>query len=374
MAFWTGLARWTGIARHRGTGRQGRISAVKACLAAAGFAVAGAMAMLPAGHSPATAQDVQFFRIGTGTTGGTYFPIGGLIANIISNPPGGPACEQGGSCGVEGLIAVAQASSGSVDNIARMRDGDIESGLAQADIATWAYSGTALYEDEGAFAELRAIAHLYNELVHVVVREGSDIDSVADLAGRRVSMGDEGSGTLIDARLIFEAYGLGPGDFEALYMPPQRSADALVRGEIDAFVFVGGAPLLAVEDLARRMPIRLLPFDDPIARALTGEVPFLTMDELEAGIYPGVPPVQTLAVGAHWVTRADIDDDLVFGITRALWHPSSQVVLANAHERGSEIRLEDALSGIAIPLHPGAERFYREAGLIETFEMPVRGP
>jgi hypothetical protein len=98
------------------------------------------------------------------------------------------------------------------------------------------------------------------------------------------------------------------------------------------------------------------------------------MDELEAGIYPGVPPVQTLAVGAHWVTRADIDDDLVFGITRALWHPSSQVVLANAHERGSEIRLEDALSGIAIPLHPGAERFYREAGLIETFEMPVRGP
>ena len=327
----------------------------------------------PTGLRPATAQDIQFFRIGTGTTGGTYFPIGGLIANVISSPPGGPPCEQGGSCGVDGLIAVAQASAGAVDNIADMRAGEIESGLVQADVAAWAYTGTALYEEDGPFQELRAIAHLYNELVHVVVPADSDIVSVADLVGRRVSLGDEGSGTLIDARLIFDAYGIGPEDVEAQFLSPQPAANAMVDGELDAFFFVGGAPLLAVEDLARRMPIRLATFDDPVAEQLTKDVPFLTLVDLAGDVYPGVPTVRTLAVGAQWVTRSEVDADLVFGMTSALWHPSSQVVLANAHARGNEIALENALNGIAIPLHPGAERFYREAGLIESPGLPLGG-
>ena len=326
--------------------------------------------VVPSALRMAAAQDIQFFRIGTGTTGGTYFPIGGLIANVISSPPGGPPCEQGGSCGVEGLIAVAQASAGSVDNIAGMRAREIESGLVQADIATWAYTGTGLYEDVGPFDELRAIAHLYNELVHVVVPADSDVESVADLVGKRVSMGDEGSGTLIDARLIFDAYGLGPEDVEAVFLPPEPAADAMFSGELDAFFFVGGAPLLAVEDLARRMPIRLATFDDPTAVQLTDDVPFLTLVELEAEAYPGVPAVRTLAVGAQWITRADVDTELVFGMTRALWHPSSHIVLANAHARGAEIELDNALRGIAIPLHAGAERFYREAGLLEPYELP----
>jgi hypothetical protein len=359
--------------RHRAADR--RLARAGIALLAAAIALfAGFAAGLPSGPSVAQAQDTRFFRIGTGTTGGTYFPIGGLIANVISNPSGGPPCEQGGSCGVEGLIAVAQASAGSVDNIARMREGAVESGLVQADIATWAYTGTGVYSEEGPFEELRAIAHLYNELVHVVVPADSPAATVADLEGRRVSMGDRGSGTLIDAELIFDAYGLGAGDVEQVYLAPEPAADAMLRGEIDAFVFVGGAPLLAVEDLSLRMPIRLLPFDDPTAAALTAEHPFLTLTEFTEGIYQGVPAVRTLAVGAQWMTRADVDSDLVFGITQALWHPSSQVVLANAHERGAEIRLENALSGVATPLHPGAERFYREAGLIETYELPAGSP
>ncbi len=348
-----------------GTYRRGMAGFMTAvvCLAvmAASMAVGGAV-----GGAAAQAQDqtIRFFRIGTGTTGGTYFPIGGLIANAISGPPGAPPCELGGSCGVPGLIAVAQASSGSVENINNIRDGLIESALAQADVATWAYRGSNLYEDQGPFPDLRAIAHLYGELVHVVVPADSPIETVADLRGKRVSIGEEGSGTLIDARLVLDAYDLSEDDIEAVHLRPETASDALLAGEIDAFMFVGGAPLLAIEDLARRMPIRLVPFDDPAARRLIESRPFFTAAGLPAETYSGVGAVPMIAVGALWVTSTAVDEETVYGITRALWHPSTQAVLENNHPRGSEIQVENALRGIGIPIHPGALRFYHEIGLM----------
>ena len=110
--------------------------------------------------APLLAQDVRFFRIGTGATSGTYFSIGGLIANVISNPPGSRACDRGGSCGVPGLIAVAQSTQGSVENVKAIIDGQLESALAQADVAYWAYHGTGMFREQGPSRGLRAIAHL----------------------------------------------------------------------------------------------------------------------------------------------------------------------------------------------------------------------
>jgi hypothetical protein len=318
------------------------------------------------GGTGAAAQDIRFFRIGTGTTGGTYFPIGGLIANAISGPPGAPPCELGGSCGVPGLIAVAQASSGSVENIANIRAGQIESALVQADVATWAQTGTGLYDDGGALPGLRAIAHLYGETVHLVVPADSPVETAAGLAGLRVSIGAPGSGTLIDARRVLAAYGLDEEDIQARHMQPEAAADAMLDDELDAFFFVGGAPLLAIEDLAMRMPIRLVPFDDPVVDRLIAEQPFFVRGALAADVYPGVPPAETIEVGAQWVAAADIDAETVYGITRALWHPTTQEVLENNHPRGSEIRVENALRGVAIPIHPGALRYYREIGLLDA--------
>ncbi len=312
------------------------------------------------------AQDIRFFRIGTGTTGGTYFPIGSIIATAISGPPGAPACERGGSCGVPGLIAVAQASSGSGENIENLRAGSIESALAQADVAFWAFTGTQVYAGRDRMHNLRAIARLYDELIHIVVPADSDIHSVADLRGRRVAIGDQGSGTLIEARLILDAYGLSETDIQPVYLRPEPAALRLLAGELDAFMFVGGAPLLAVTDLAGRMPIRLVPLADETAERLRGAQPFLAPTTLPAGTYPGVADVDTLAVGALWVTTTAIDEATVHGITRALWHPSTSVLLRNAHPRGAEIRLEGAVHGIGIPFHPGALRYYREAGLISA--------
>lgn len=312
----------------------------------------------------ALAEQTTFFRIGTGSIGGTYFPIGGVIANAISNPPGSPACDRGGSCGVPGLIAMASASAGSVANIENMGAGVLESGLVQADIAHWAVTGTGLYEGNEEFADLRAIARLYPEIVHFVVPAESGIESVRDLEGRRVSLGELRSGTLIDSRLVLEAHGLTVDDIEAVYMHAEPASDMMVNGELDAFTIVGGAPLLAVEDIARRMPIRILSMEPEAIDALISENSFFTHESVRADIYPGVDEWESIAVSAIWVTTTDTDPDLVYGITRALWNPNTLADLVRTHPRGSDIRLESATVGLGVPLHPGAERYYREIDLL----------
>ena len=133
--------------------------------------VAGLAAAAAAGT--AVAQDIKFFRIGTGGTAGTYYPIGGLIANAISNPPGSRACNDGGSCGAPGVVATAVASNGSVANINGIQSGSLESGFTQSDVAYWAYTGTGVYEGKPKVADLRLIGNLYPETIHLVARKGA---------------------------------------------------------------------------------------------------------------------------------------------------------------------------------------------------------
>lgn len=321
------------------------------------------------------ASDIRFFRIATGTTAGTYFPIGGLIANAISNPPGSRPCERGGSCGVPGLIAVAQATIGSVENIELMRAGTVEAGLAQADTAYWAFTGTGPYASKGAFTGIRSIGTLYMEAVHLVARGAAPIETAADLKGKLVSVGEEGSGTLVDARVILAAYGLTEKDIEARYLKPGTAGDRLARGELDAFFMVGGAPVGAVADVANRVPVRLVPFADPAAERLREQQRFFKDIVIPADTYTGVPETPTLGVGAELLVRADLSPDLVYGITRALWHENTRRLLADGHPRGKSIVPENAVSGNSLPLHPGAERYYRETGLIgATAEEPAAAP
>jgi len=314
----------------------------------------------------AAAQDMQFFRIATGGTAGTYFPIGGLIANAISSPPGSRACEEGGSCGVPGLVATAVASNGSVANINGIAGGSLESGFSQSDVAYWAHTGTGVFADKGAVEKVRAIANLYPESIHLVARADSGIKSVADLKGKKVSLDEPGSGTLVDARIILEGYGLSEEDVEAEFLKPNQAADLMRDGNMDAFFFVGGFPAGAIAELATSMPITLVPISGQEAEGILEKYQFFANHTVPAGTYQGVDQdVQTLSVGAQWVTSADQPEDLVYGITKALWNDNTRALLDSGHAKGKSITKESALEGIGIPLHPGAERFYREAGLLK---------
>src|SRR5918994_2090621 len=189
------------------------VMAVRALLAAALVVLCGA-----ATTGLATAQEMRFFRIGTGGVAGTYYPIGGLIADIISHPPGARPCDKGGSCGVPGLVAIAQSSNGSVANVNAIESGALGSGFVQSDVAYWAHTGTGIFEGEGPIENLRAIASLYLESIQIVARKDADIETVRDLEGKRVSLDEPGSGTLVDARIILEAYGLTEDDLQAEYI------------------------------------------------------------------------------------------------------------------------------------------------------------
>lgn len=329
---------------------------------AATIIVAGLAALLP--PEPSSATDTKFFRIGTGSPVGTYFPIGGVIANLISNPPGGRACEDGGSCGVPGLIAVAQTTQGSVSNVRGIHNGDFESAFSQADIAFWAFSGNGPFEGAPPMTELRAIARLYAEPIHLVVPARSAIRSVTDLRGKRVSVSERGSGTAADAELILRAYGLGIGDVTPFYEPPGKAVDLLSGGEIDALFLLGGIPYTAIAEIAAVTPVRLVPIDGAPADLLAIDQPFFHKTTIPAGTYHGVSETPTLAVGALWLTSDAVSADLVFQLLEALWHESARAPLADAHPQGRNIRLEHALEGIPIPLHTGAYRFYVKAGLL----------
>ncbi len=293
----------------------------------------------------------QFFRIGTGGTAGTYYPVGGMIANAIST---------------DKLVSTAVATNGSVANVNGIVGGSMESGFSQADVATWAYTGTGIWEGRGKVDELRAIANLYPESVHLVVRKGLGVKSPADLKGKRVSLDEPGSGTLVNARAILAAYGVREADIKPEFVKPNQAAEKLRDGSVDAFFFTGGYPAGAITELASAGGgIELVPIAGPEAAKLRESAKFFAADEIPAGTYKDIGAVPTVAVGAQWITSSKVSADVVYEVTKAMWSAKTRTALDTGHAKGKAITPATALTGLGIPLHPGAERFYKEAGILK---------
>jgi uncharacterized protein len=299
--------------------------------------------------SGASAQ--QYLRIGTGGTAGTYYPIGMLVASVVSQPGK--------------VFVTAQPSNGSLGNVIGVSTGSVESGFSQSDVAFWAYSGTGIFEGKPRLSNLRLIANLYPETIHLIVRKGLGVKSVADLAGKRVALDEPGSGSLVSARLVLKAFGLTEADLKAEYIKPGQAADKLLDGRLDAFFLTAGAPVKAVSNLvSENANIELIPIDGPAVDRLRAANPFLIPETIAANTYPGLGPVQTLAVGAQWVTNESVSADLIYEVTKSLYTKSAQQALATGHAKGRHITLGNALNGAALPLHPGAQRYFKEAGVL----------
>ncbi len=318
---------------------------IKSWLKCLGVAAVVAVASAPA-------QSQQFFRIGTGGTAGTYYPVGGMIANEVSVPGK--------------LVASAVATNGSVANVNGIVGGSLESGFSQSDVAYWAYSGTGTFEGKPKATDLRLIATLYPESIHLVVRKGSGIKSVKDLRGKRVSLDEPGSGTLVDVRLILGAFGMTDKDVKAEYMKPNQAGDKMKDGGLDAFFFVGGAPAGAIAELASSgSGIELVSIDGPEIDKLRSQQRFFTPDVIPANTYKGVGEVKTISVNAQWITSAKQSEAVVYEITKALYSDKTQAALAAGHAKGKFITRQNAVTGAGIPFHPGAEKYYKEVGLLK---------
>ena len=315
--------------------------------------------------SKVISSELTFFTIGTGGTAYTYYPVGGMIANAISKPPGSRECGEGGSCGVDGLIASAVSSRGSVDNVNAILSGLRNSGFAQSDVAYWAYTGTGTMEGKEPAKDLRTIAALFEEHIHLVALKNSNINSVKDLKGKRVSLDEPGSGTYVDALLILEANGLSEKDIKSEALKGNAATDALRNGKVDAIFVVAGYPTGAIVELASSVDIKLVPIDGAGAKKLTDKYGFFSQSSIPSGTYENVEETSTVAVGAQWFTSAKEDDELIYKITKALWNEESRKLMDVGHAKGKTITPDTALSGVGVPLHPGAERFYREVGLLK---------
>lgn len=318
----------------------------------------------------AQAQDLHFFRIATGSAAGTYFPIGMGIATAISSPPGSRGCKDGGSCGVPGLVAVARTSDGSVANVEAVAKGNVDAGLAQADIIAGAFNGEGLYFRRGRLANLRVIANLYPENVHLVVRKGSGIRQVSDLIGKRVSIDRPGSGTRLNVEAILGAYNIRLGQLRTVEVDPGDAVNLFTADALDAFFLIAGYPASAVFDVTELGLADLVPIGGGTADAALQRYRFFSRDIIPAGTYKGIPAVATLSIGTQLVVSDSADADLIYEITKALWTPRNRPLLEQSHAKAKLIRQETALVGVATPLHPGAERYYREIGLLK--DRPVQ--
>ena len=327
--------------------------------------LAGAVIAATAFVGTAEAQEMKFFRIASGSAGGTYFPMAGLLAQVISNPPGARTCAKGGNCGMEGLVAIAQSAHGSVANVNSIKSGQVESGFAQSDVTYWAYTGTGPFKGKEPIKKLCVLASLFPEHVHVVAGKDRGIKSVMDLKGKKVAMGLPGSGALVGARLVVGSYGLKEKvDFTPEYVKSKTGADKIRDGHLDAFITVTGYPNAAVVEMTATQGGQLVPVDGAARDALIKKAPFYAADVIPGGTYKGNPnDTQTVTVSALWVSSSDVPDATAYGVVKGLFgNKKAAKFLKNGHAKGKSMTLDTAFVGVPIPLCKGAERYYKEVG------------
>ena len=341
------------------------------CLFAAA-ALAGGLAfwLHPA---PAGAQKMLFFRIASGAAGGTYFPMAGLLAQVISNPPGARSCAKGGNCGMEGLVAFAQSTHGSVANVSALDADQVESAFVQSDVTFWAYTGTGPFTGKKAFTKLCVLSSLYPEHVHVVAGKDRGIKSVYDLKGKRVSIGLPESGVLVGARLVLGAHGLvEKRDFMPEYVKSKTATELVRDGHLDAFIDVSGYPIDGVFEMANTTGLTLAPVQGKERASLIAKAPFYSADVIPGNTYKGNPrSVETVSVSALWVSRTNLPDELHYGVVKGLYgNIQARHLLNNGHAKGKNLTLESHHAGVPIPYCPGAARFYKEKGVYKAPAAP----
>ncbi|MFW5680325.1 MAG: TAXI family TRAP transporter solute-binding subunit [Pseudomonadota bacterium] len=313
-------------------------------------------------------QEVRSFTIATGGLGGTYYPVGGQLADLLTAPPGGLACRPGERCGVRNMVAVAQTSEGSVANVRSLARGTVDSAFCQADVAHQALHGDGPFADE-PIPRLRVIASLYPEVAQLVLADGGKAEP------RRLGVGAGGSGTRVVAERLLDGFGLSEAVREPVELNPGPSIDAMEADELDGFLTIAGLPTAAVDEALGRLSAQLVPIERAAADAFLRERSFWRIRTIPAGLYPGQDAaIRTLAVAALWIVDAEMDETLVAELLTALWAPESALVLMGGHPAAAMIHLSTALHGLSVPLHPGAARFYRELGILDETGLGLHVP
>ncbi len=300
----------------------------------------------------AQAAERQFVSIAAGWVTGAYYPMAGAISRIAFN-----------NLSEENIKVTAESSGASVANANLIASGNTDFAIMQNDIAYHAYHGK-----EGMFEEpvenLRGVAVLYPEHIQCIVREDSGIETVSDLEGKRVAVGPIGSGTTENVKQIISAWDMTLDDFKSEQLQARQASDYLKDGRIDAAFFTVAVGAAAIKDIATVVDVEVLDITGPNADKLVEEVPFYTQQPVPAGSYPGQDEdATTVSVMALLSARADLDQDIVYKIMKAMYENIDRI--HEAHAKFKNISVDDAMKGMTLPLHPGAEKYLKEVGVVD---------
>lgn len=298
---------------------------------------------------PADQPSTTNLVFASGGTSGTYYPYAGALAVVWKDS-------------VPGLAVDVQATGASAENINLINNGEAEIAIVQNDVMTYAYNGTETFSSP--IQGFSTMATVYAEVCQIVLDPAANINSIEDLAGKRVSVGAPGSGVEANAKQILGAAGLTFDDVDAQYLGFGDSATAIKDKALDAAFVTAGTPTTAVMELASTNNIALLSLNEETIQGLVDQYPYYTLNVIKGGTYDGIDSdVLTVAVKATLIVSPDLDGELVYNMTKALF--DNQEAIATAHAKGNELDINTATEGASVPLHPGAERYYREQGIIE---------
>jgi len=307
------------------------------------------MAVLFVIGAVATVQAADNLVLATGGTAGTYYPFGGAMAKIWNSK-------------IKDMNVTAQTSGASGENVRLINKKEVELALVQSDTLDFAFNAKEAFKEP--LKGMSAIAVLYPEVVQVIVAADGPIKSFADLKGKKVGVGAPGSGTEANYRQLLDAYGMKKEDVNGQYLSFSESAEAFKDKHIDAFVVTGAVPTSAIMDVATQNAIRILPVAADITAKLTQKYPFLAAVKVPANSYKGqTADVPTVAVNAVLIAGNQLKPEMVYNLTKALF--DNQPELAAAHAKGKELNPQFAVKGVSIPYHPGAEKYYKEKGLMK---------
>lgn len=295
--------------------------------------------------APSLAQDQ--LSIATGGTGGVYYPMCGGLAEIINTH-------------VEGYSATAEVTGASVENMGLIAMGDADLAIGLADTVAQAYNGAGRFEGQ-QLPMVRGVASLYANMVQIVTLDGSGITSLEDLRGKRVSIGAPGSGTEVNTAAILQANGISYDDIDEQRLNFNETADALANGDIDVGFWSVGAPTSSILNLATTQDINIIELTQAELEAAMGAHDTFTATTLAGGSYTGVDEdVTVLGIPNVLAVSSEMSDDLAYAITKAMFENIKE--LQSVHPAANETTVEFTLSATPVPLHPGAIRYYEEAG------------
>jgi TRAP transporter TAXI family solute receptor len=298
----------------------------------------------------AWAQEKKQLSIATGTTGAVYYPLGGAMANILSKK-------------VPGWAVTAEATAGAVANLHMIRDGKAELALVQADTSYEASKG--LDKFQGKPVPHKTLFVVYPNIGHVVTMEGTGINSVADMKGKRISTGAPVSATEVTAQRLLEAAGLGNNDIKRERLAPAESTNAMKDGKLDGYFFNGGPPVAAITDLAATQGVKLKLIDhaDLVPKINAKHGPLYTAGIIKANSYPGQDKeVKTLAVWNLLVVPASASDEMAYTIVKTLWESREELV--NTHKAATDMTPENQKKASSpVEFHPGALKYFAEKGI-----------